>query len=255
MTRRHAFVCHLGSVLFFVLGCSIPIQHGLDEAAANEVVTSLERAGVGATKARDEGGELFIVSVSRADTIRALEVMRSLGLPRSQRSGFGEIYKQPSLVPTPTEERARYVEALAGEIERTLETVDGIVRARVHLVLPEADPLAIDGKPRIAAQAAVLLKTRAGHPGAIPESDVQKLIAGSVPGLAQAAVAVVVTDASERPAVPGERLVSFGPMRMTASSRNFILAVGGLACLLLTLLSGLLLLLVRRLAAAQHQSG
>lgn len=252
MNLGRVFACHLVVALSCVLGCSIPIQHGLDEAAANEVVTSLERAGVGAAKARDEGGDLFVVSVSRSDTIRALEVMRSLGLPRGQRSGFGEMYRQPSLVPTPTEERARYVEALAGEIERTLETVDGVVRARVHLVLPETDPLAIDGKPRIAARAAVLLKTRAGHPGALPEPDVQKLIAGSVPGLAPAAVAVVVTDASAGPTVVGESLVALGPMRMTTSSRNFVLGAGGIGCLLLTVLSVLLLLLARRLAAVQH---
>jgi type III secretory pathway lipoprotein EscJ len=124
----------------------------------------------------------------------------------------------------------------------------------VHLVLPEADPLASDGKPRIAAQAAVLLKTRVGRPGPIPEPDVQKLVAGSVPGLIQTAVAVVVTGAPDAPVVQAERLVALGPLRMTASSRNLVLAVGVLACLLLTLLASLLLLLARRLAAAQHQS-
>src|SRR4029079_8098004 len=106
---------------------------------------------------------------AQADAVRALELLRAAGLPRGQRTGFAEVYGQPSLVPTATEERARYVEALSGEIERTLETVDGVVSARVHLVLEESDPL--DGKSRVPAQAAVLLKTRPNLPQ-VKEADV-----------------------------------------------------------------------------------
>jgi type III secretion protein J len=234
-------------------GCSSPIQHGLDEAAANEIVTSLERAGLGASKTRDDDGA-FVVSVGRADVIQALELMRSLGLPRAQRSGFGEIYKQPSLVPTPTEDRARYSEALAGEIARTLETVDGVVSARVHLVLPEPDPLALAeaGKPRVAAQAAVLLKTRTASALPIREAEVQKLVAGSVPGLEPAAVAVVTTLAPELPSTTN--LVTFGPLRMSPDSRGIALAglIGFSA--LVGLLAILLLLTGRRLSAAQRKS-
>ena len=134
---------------------------------------------------------------SRATTRgKALDLLRSLGLPRDRRHGFAEVYGQPSLIPTPSEERARYLEALGGEIERTLETADGVVSARVHLVLEETDPLAVDAKPRTAARAAVLLKVRGGR-APLPDGDVQKLVAGSVPGLDPAAVAVVVTRAPD----------------------------------------------------------
>ena len=239
-------------VVVFALGCSMPIQHGLDETAANEILTSLERAGIQATKSRDEDGA-FTVAVAKTDALRAMELMRSLGLPRGPRAGFGEIYKQPSLLPTPTEDRARYVEALAGEIARTLETVEGVVNARVHLVLPEPDPFAVDGKPRVPAQAAVLLKARAGRPAPIGEQDVRKLVAGSVPGLDPSAVAVVVTPAPEIPAAPGANLVAFGPLRMSPDGRGFLVAglVGAIA--LVALLAGLVLLLARRLAAAQRK--
>ena len=105
-------------------------------------------------------------SASRTATGRARSIsLRALGLPHDKRRGFAETYGQPSLIPTPSEERARYLDATAGEIERTLETVDGVVSARVHLVLEEADPLAVDAKPKSAARAAVLLKAR---PGARP---------------------------------------------------------------------------------------
>jgi len=240
-------------VVVAALGCSMPIQHGLDETSANEILTSLERAGISASKSRDEEG-VFAVAVARADALRAMELMRSLGLPRGPRTGFGEIYKQPSLVPTPTEERARYAEALAGEIARTLETVEGVVSARVHLVLPEPDPLALDGKPRVAAQAAILLKARAGQPSPIGERDVQKLVAGSVPGLDLSAVAVVVTPALELPTATGANLVALGPLRMTPDSRGAVVVGLVTAFALVALLAVLVLMLSRRLASAQRKS-
>lgn len=238
-------------VIACAAGCSTPIQHGLDESAANDMVTALDRAGVGATKTRDDDGG-FVVSVGRADVLRALELLRTLGLPRSQRAGFGEIYKQPSLLPTPTEERARYVEALAGEVAATLETVEGVASARVHLVLPEPDPLATDGKPRVPAQAAVLLKVRGGRPSPIAVADVQKLVAGSVPGLEQAAVAVVTTPAPEAPAA--SNLVTLGPLRLTADSRATLLVGLVGASVIVGVLAALLLVTARRLAAAERKS-
>jgi type III secretion protein J len=235
-------------------GCSAAIEHNLDETQANEIVTSLERAGIPAAKSRDESNrDAFAVSVGKADLVRSMELLRSLGLPRIQRAGFSEVYKQASLLPTPTEERARYVQALAGEIGKTLESVEGVSQARVHLVLPEPDPLAVDGKPRMAAQAAILLKTRLGRPAPIAEADVQKLVAGSVPALDARSVAVVFTPAAE-PAIKEARLVGLGPLRMTSQSRTVVLAVGAAACLLLALLATLVILLARRLGGRQGRS-
>jgi type III secretion protein J len=241
-------------VVAALVGCSTPIQHGLDEAAANEVLTALERSGIEACKARDDANaEAFIVSVSKAQAVRAMETLQSLGLPRGRRAGFGEIYKQASLVPTPTEDRARYLEALAGEIERTLESVEGVVGARVHLVMTEPNPLAVDGNPRVAAQAAVLLKLRPG-PAPLAEADVQRLVAGSVAGLAPQSVAVVVTTAAQTPSRPSPALVSVGPLRVAPDSRGILLG-GLLACLaILATLAGLLLITARRLSAIQRKS-
>jgi type III secretion protein J len=243
-------------VVALSLGCSAAIEHGLDESAANEVVTSLERAGIAASKNRDDsGGEAFVVSVGKSDVVRSLELLHSLGLPRGRRSGFSEVYKQASLLPTPSEERAKYLEALSGEVVKTLEMVDGVVSARVHLVLPEpsAGVLAIDDKPRATAQAAVLLKTLGGKGQPIAEAEVQKLVAGSVPGLDGSAVAVVFTAALPAPAASSD-LVSLGPLRLTAGSRTVV--VGGFValCLLLAALATLLLLMAKRLGKQERGS-
>jgi type III secretion protein J len=245
------------ALVLVIAGCTVPVQHGLDEAAANEVAGALERAGIGAEKARDEGGAEagFVVKVARTDEGRAMELMRSLGLPRARRSGLAEMYGQPSLVPTATEERARFLEALGNEVERTLETIDGVVSARVHLVLAESDPLALDSKPRVPAQAAVLLKTRAGGATPIKEAEVQKLVAGSVPGLQPAAVAVVVTAAPEWSGAGAPTLIAVGPLRVAPGSRPLLLGVFGALLGVVALLALVLLVIARRLAASQRPAG
>lgn len=248
----------MAAIAMAATSCSSNILHGVDERSANEATAALERAGIGAEKVADEspatGGAAFTIRVSRADSSRALELLRSLGLPRDKRPGLSEAYAQPSLIPTASEERARYLDALAGEIERTLESVDGVVSARVHLVLEEHDPLAVDPRPRSAARAAVLLKARPGRPP-LTEADVQKLVAGSVAGLDPAAVAVVTAAAMDGIEQTAVTLASVGPLRMTPGSRPILLAAFAAALLLLALLAGLLLVTARRLAALERAAG
>jgi type III secretion protein J len=256
---RTAATAALGVALALVAGgCTTNRLHGIDERAANDAARALERAGIGAEKMSEDGGGAgasarFTVRVARGDGARALDLLRALGLPREPRHGFAETYGQPSLIPTPSEERARYVDAVAGELERTLEGVDGVVSARVHLVLEETDPLALDAKARAGARAAVLLTTRPGHTP-IAREDVQRLVAGSVAGLDAGSVAVVVAAA---PAIEDEgagaaRLSAVGPLRVTPGSRTMLVGALAAAIGLLGLLAALLLVTARRLAALER---
>jgi type III secretion protein J len=257
MRRNHPCSCTALFVLVVVAlgGCVVPVQHGMDENAANEVVSALGRVNIGAQKERDEGTgtvPTFMVKVGRDDAGRALELLRSLGLPRSQRSGMAEMYNQPSLVPSATEERARFLEALGNEIERSLETVEGVVSARVHIVPSETDPLSVDAKPRVPAQAAVLLKTRAGGTPALKEADIQRLVAASVPGLTPPAVAVVLTTVPEWSGASGTTMVDIGPIRISRGSRGLLMAAFASLLAVVALLAIVLLFTARRLAAVQR---
>ncbi len=242
--------------LLVLAGCSSNVLHGIDERGANEATAALERAGIGAEKIPEEtaaaagAAATFMVRVATGDANRAIDLLRALGLPRERRRGFAETYGQPSLIPTPSEERARYLNATAGEIEKTLETIDGVSGARVHLVLEDTDPLALEAKPREAARAAVLIKARPGAPP-IEARDVQRLVAGSVAGLDAASVAVVVT-AAEPPAAAGPALAPLGPLRITAGTRPVLIGVLAGALALLAVMASLLLMLARRLAALER---
>ena len=255
MKRRRFAARWLWVAVIATAACSTNILHGIDERSANDATAALERAGIGAEKLPDEGtsgsGASYTIRVAHGDGTRAVDLLAALGLPRDKRRGFAETYGQPSLIPTPSEERARYLDATAGEIERTLETVDGVVNARVHLVLEETDPLAVDAKPKSAARAAVLLKAR---PGAAPiaAADVQKLVAGSVAGLDAAAVSVVVTAAAAPTEETTAALAPLGPLRLSPGTRPLLIGAVVAVLLVLALLATLLLVTARRLAALER---
>ena len=236
------------ALLASLQGCSTGVLHGLDEPAANEALAALEGAGIGAEKVAEEAtgaAPAFALRVARGEASRAVDVLRVRGLPRERRHGFAEVYSQPSLIPTASEERARYLEATAGEIERTLETAEGVVSARVHVVLEEPEPLSLEGKPRTGARAAVLLKAASGR-APLSEGDVQKLVAGSVPGLDPRAVAVVMTAAPASVDVTLGPLAAIGPFRVTPSSRGPLILILALALSAIAILAALLLVAWRR---------
>ncbi len=236
--------------LLAVTGCSREeILHDLDEHQAAEVVVALDDGGIAAGKSRaggEDGG--FTVEVSPADAARALRILAERDLPRPRPPGFGEVFSKGGLVPTATEERALYQHALAGELARSVEGIDGVVGARVHLALAEPDPLRPGERP--APRAAVLVRCRPAACGAVLalEPGIRALVAGAADRLEPEAVAVVVAEAREAPA-PVRPPRSFWPTAVAALSAAA--ALGALAALAMWLR----VRLVRPPAAAMEEAG
>jgi type III secretion protein J len=177
------------------------LLHGLDEHQANEVLVALDERGVAATKAREDGAEeRWRVEVAGGDAARAQRILSEQGLPRAVPPGLSEVFGKGSMVPTPTEEHALLLHALAGELARSVQAVDGVVAARVHLGLRQPDPL----RPgeRGAPRASVLVKCRASACAAVRalEPGLRAMVSGAVDGLEPSAVTLVVAEAAESPA-------------------------------------------------------
>lgn len=174
------------------------LLHGLEEREANEVLVALDEGGLSAEKvaASDADGG-FTVVVPGRDATRARRILADRSLPRPRAAGFAEALAQGSMVPSPAEERARFQHALAGELSRSLEALDGVVSARVHLALPEPDPLRPGDRPP--PRAGVLVRCRPAACGAVRalEGGIRSLVAGAADGLDPGAVAVVVAEAAE----------------------------------------------------------
>ncbi len=231
-------------VVWVCVGCSARITGGLDEARANEVVAALERAGIATTKQAESGGAepTFAVEVARDELGRALTLLQESSLPRRADPGIAETYAEPSLVPSANEERARYHAAIAGELAATLERLDGVVDARVHLAMPETRELALDGS-RPPSRASVLLKTR--HATRLDPDGVRALVAGAVDGLETSAVSVVVVSGGADPARAGS-LARVGPFRVARGSASPLTATLVASIFIHIATAGVLVLLVRR---------
>src|SRR5690349_10882542 len=127
--------------------CDARLASSLTEAQANELVAALDSHGIGAEKSASSGSgqeAAFDVAVQRGELAEALTVLEARGLPRREEPGIAETYREPALVPTPTEERARYLSALSGEIAQSLERVEGVVDARVHVAVPDTSNVPLD---------------------------------------------------------------------------------------------------------------
>jgi type III secretion protein J len=233
----------LGAIALGVCAaCSVPIAAGLDESQANRAVVSLEGNGVAAQKEPDPEAEgLWRVTVGRDDSSAAVAVLDRENLPPSSGPGVLEALGKGSLVPSRTAEHARWVAGMAGELEASLQAVEGIVSARVHLAVPEADALAPEGE-RKTPSASVLVRHRGPTPP-LAATEIQRLVAGAVPGLDAEAVSVVGAPAPLLKRPVDRELARFGPVTVTRGSMNQLRLIVGIAAVLnLALLAVVVLL-------------
>lgn len=237
-------------------GCSVPVAGGLDERDANLVADALIRAGIEATKQVDPSAEgRYQVLVPRGETAPAIAALREHDLPPRHAPGVIEAVGKGALVPSPLAEHAQYVAGLAGDLERSLASVDGVLGARVHLSVPPDDPLS--GKPARTPSASVLLRHRGATPP-VSEQQVRQLVAGAVAGLPVESVTVVTVSRPESTSVPTRTMSQVGPISVSQASAGWLRGILGGAMLLLLALGAAVLglwLRMRRALAAQASAG
>jgi len=192
--------------LALVAGCTLTVllaacsrqelYSQLTERQANEMVAALRGAGIDAEKQSQEGH--FSVLTASGDFPRAVQVLNAQGLPKEAFDTMGKVFKREGFVSSPLEEHARLLHAMSQEISNTLANIDGVVTARVHLVVPERNPLA--DKPQPAA-ASVFIKHRPDRDLSGQVAQIKALVVNSVEGLAYDNVTVALFPAD---AMPGD---------------------------------------------------
>lgn len=208
---KYLSITLLLSATLLLTACSdrVELHRQLSEQEANEVIAELADKHIRAQKIPAKDG--VVVAVNANDIGRAVRTLEAAGLPRVARTTLGDTFRKEGVISTPLEERARYIYALSQELESTLSNIDGVIVARVHVVLPER---IAPGEPVQPASASVFIKH---DPRVDPDnirSRVRRLVASSIPGMATAVDNPQKLSVIFVPAITyreQQRLVYFGP--------------------------------------------
>ncbi|MET3581334.1 type III secretion protein J [Mesorhizobium robiniae] len=255
-SRRLAIVVGVLSTLLFLQACSVELYTGLSQQQANEIVATLVRNGISAERTPEKDGKMK-VTVGEGNFAEAMALLNDHGLPKQEFATLGDVFKRDGLVSSPVEERAAMIFGLSQELSRTISDIDGVLTARVHLVLPENDPLR---QKLVPSSASVFIRHQAATSmeNLIPQ--VKMLVANGVAGLAYDNVSVVLIPVAappERPATAPPLASFFGlqvhPDSLTATMW-IVYGLGAAVLVLSALLVNQLLNRGRRRVYALNQT-
>lgn len=253
---RPRVVCALVGLLLLA-GCKADLYTNLSEYEANQILAVMMANNISADK--QAVGEVFTVTVEKSDMLRAIALLNDKGLPHSARDSIGTVFQKSGIISSPFEERVRYIYALGESVAQTISQIDGVVSARVHVVLPEEPQL---GQPVRPSSAAVFIKHEPNVDLEFFVPQIRRLVSSAIEGLDYAAVTVVLTEAAPTEVAPvaqgQNETVEVLPglaVRAADAPRFWIFLYGAGAAVLvlvLALLGGFGLLLRRRKGAARR---
>lgn len=229
-------------LLLALAGCKVALYSNLKEQEANEIVAALSAEGIGAAKTKLEGSN-WQVEVEEDRLSQALDVLRVQGLPAERYASMGEVFQKQGLVSTPSEERMRYIYAISQELSQTLRNVDGVVSARVHVVIPANDPLSEKIRP---SSAAVFIKHRPDVDLRLLAPAVKDMVAHSIEGLTHDQVSLSLFEARRTSSAAAAGHAAGAPMVLGILSTQTAMVLLGLLLLAAVCLMALPTLLRRQ---------
>ena len=167
------------SMVLLMAGCKVELYSNLNEQEANEMLSVLMKHNIDASKAHGKK-EAITLLVDESQVGMAVDILKQNGYPSQSFSDMGDVFKKEGLISSPLEERARYIYAISQDLGFTLSKLDGVLSARVHVVLPDSDKL---GKVLRPSSAAVFIKHRkeVDVESSIPK--IKMLVNNSIEGL------------------------------------------------------------------------
>jgi flagellar M-ring protein FliF len=156
----------------------------LSDRASGEVITALEQIDIPYRLSAVDG----TIEVPAEQLHAARYRLAARGLPKSDSDAEDELDRAPSFGASSLQEQQRYQRALEVDLARSIQRLEAVELARVHLALPKVSPFLRDAPP---ATAAVLVRLRRGaHLSAEQVATIQALVAAGVPRLKRADVQV-----------------------------------------------------------------
>jgi type III secretion protein J len=176
------------TALLVLGGCQDELYSALPQQDANEMLALLMKNGLGASKSLAKDGTASIL-IDERQFATAVELLRARGYPRAKFSTINDVFQPSGLIASPVQEQARFIWALGQELSKTVSQIDGVLTARVQVVLPDNDILKREPTPS-SASVFVRYDDSSRIPGLVPQ--IKMLVANSVQGLSYDKVSVVL---------------------------------------------------------------
>ena len=162
-----------------LLGCQVEVYRGLTEAQVNTMLSTLLKRGIRAEKTA-AGKAGFTLSVDEDQLVQSLEILKENNLPRADYENLGKVFSGQGMISSASEEQARMAYAISQELSDTFSRIDGVLTARVHVVLGGTDQ-ATD--TRTLPSAAVFLRHTPDSPVVNLVAKIRELTSKAVPDL------------------------------------------------------------------------
>ncbi len=173
-------------------GCKTELYSKLDENDANAMLAILLTNKIDSEKAIDKKAGTYSLNVDESSIPKAVTLLNEHGYPKEKAVTMGEMFKKEGLISSPLEERARFIFALSQSVQETLSQIDGVLVARVHIVLPENNFGDEKAQP---ASASVFIKYNPAYRIEDMKSDIKMIVEKSIEGLSYDKVSVVMVPA------------------------------------------------------------
>lgn len=163
----------------------VPLFTNMEAKDAGEVAAKLKESKINYEVQETKQGTTILVPSKNVHDARL--DLASQGLPRGNK-GF-EIFDDSKLGVTEFQNKVNFLQALQGELTRTIEQIEAVEKARVHIVLPEDSLYKKNEKP---ATASIMLRLK-------PQAELSKkeikgivnLAANSIQGLKPENITIV----------------------------------------------------------------
>lgn len=201
--------------LALLTACKTDMYTHLDQREANRMSAVLMQKGIPVDREIQKDGTVNLV-VSKDRFAEAVSILNDAGLPGESFATMGDIFQSNGLVSSPVQERAQMIYALSEELSHTVSQVDGVLTARVHVVLPDNDLLKRNVTP---SSASVFIRYQPGRDISQLIPKIKTLVANSISGLSYERVSIVPVEAEVATQSTESSLVSFMGFWMLPESK------------------------------------
>lgn len=195
--KRRVWPCLAIGLALMLSACQDDLYTGLTQKTANEMIAILSENGIKASRAAGDTAATYKIRVAADDLPQAVRVLKAAGHPKDNFRSIGEVFPGDGIIVTPFEQRVRMSFAISQELSRTISDIDGVVSARVHLMLAEADTR---NSGRVLPPSASVVVQQSGQLDSNELSQrIRLIVSNAVTNLPQRSVSVSIFQARSQP--------------------------------------------------------